>query len=134
MESRFIGTEFFATLIDGWFPRVGFGSFLKTSFGVLPHYASFAKGVINASDLLYFLIGTGIFLTLNGFWLEGRLRPKAKTIFASAAAASLAIFVTFNWLIGDVAIARLDLTSQKIYFSNSLHLFMTFRVRLLDDN
>lgn len=107
------GTEFVAASIDGWLP--GFGSLLKDIFGVLPHFASFARGVIDIRDLLYFVIGTGIFLTLNGFWLEGRMRPKANTIFVSATAVCVGIFLVFNWFVLDINLGRFDLTERKIF-------------------
>lgn len=107
------GTEITAASIDGWFP--GLGTFLKLFLGLLPHFASFARGVLDLKDILYFVIGTVIFLVLNGFWMEGRMRPKAKTIFTTATVISLGIFILFNWLMGDFSGARLDLTQGKIY-------------------
>ncbi len=107
------GTELTAASVDGWLP--GFGTFLKLYFGLLPHFASFARGVLDLKDVLYFVIGSVIFLTLNGFWLEGRMRPKAKTIFTTATVICIAIFILFNWLLGSYSLGRLDLTSAKIY-------------------
>jgi len=107
------GTELTAASIDGWLP--GFGTFLKLFFGLLPHFSSFARGVLDLKDILYFVIGCAIFLVLNGFWMEGRMRPKAKTIFAVATVISIAIFILFNWLLGDFSGGRLDLTMGKIY-------------------
>ncbi len=110
-----VGTDFIAASIDGWFPGIALGSFLKNTFGLLPHFSGFAKGVLDLRDFLYFAVGTIIFLILNGFWLEGRSRPKAKAIFASATLISVGIFLVFNFLIYDVAMGRFDLTQQKIY-------------------
>lgn len=114
-----IGTDFVAATLDGWLQGLGLGTFLKSTFGLLPHYGGFAKGVFDVRDLLYFLLGTAIFLVLNGFWLEGRMRPKAKTIFGTATGVSLGIFLLFNWLIADISLGRFDLTEKKIYTVSS---------------
>ncbi|MCM8776345.1 MAG: Gldg family protein, partial [Candidatus Omnitrophica bacterium] len=108
-----IGTEFLAVTIDGWIP--GLGTFLQEFIGSAPHFQSFAKGVIDNRDVLYFVAGAAIFLVLNGFWLEGRMRPKAKTIFTSAVVISAGIFLMGNWFISSLPIGRFDLTEGKVY-------------------
>ena len=109
----FVGTDLVSATIDGWIS--GGGTLLKILFGMLPHYASFARGIIDWRDVLYFVSGTAIFLVLNGFWLEGRSRPKAAAIFSTATAISIGIFLIANWLLSDVALGRIDLTDGKIY-------------------
>ncbi|PIQ87449.1 MAG: hypothetical protein COV74_00665 [Candidatus Omnitrophica bacterium CG11_big_fil_rev_8_21_14_0_20_45_26] len=109
------GTDYVATSLDGWFGQIGLGSALKVAFGALPHYASFTRGVIDMRDVLYFLLGTFIFLMLNTFWLDGRMRPRAKTLFTTCVILSLGIFTGFNWAVSDTPMGRYDLTSQKIY-------------------
>lgn len=108
-----IGTEFMSSSIDGWLP--GFGSFLSQFLGTSTHFDSFAKGVIDNRDVLYFAGGTVIFLVLNGFWLEGRMRPRAKSIFVTATLICAGIFLTANWLFAGIPIGRFDLTEGKIY-------------------
>ena len=108
-----VGTGFFASAVDGWVP--GLGTFLRNFLGVTRHFDSFAKGVVDNRDVLYFLTGAGIFLVLNGFWLEGRMRPKAKTIFATATVVCVGIFLAANWLIAELPLGRFDLTQGKIY-------------------
>ncbi|MBI3316654.1 MAG: Gldg family protein [Candidatus Omnitrophica bacterium] len=108
-----VGTEFLSSSIDGWIP--GLGSFFSQFLGTSSHFDSFAKGVIDGGDLLYFVIGSLIFLVLNGFWLEGRMRPRAKSIFATATLICAGIFLTTNWLFAGVSIGRFDLTEGKIY-------------------
>ncbi len=107
------GTEFIASSIDGWIP--GLGSFLRQFIGCAGHYESFARGVADNRDILYFLAGTVIFLVLNGYWLEGRMKPGAKKIFSGAVMVSLAIFLAGNWLLAGVSIGRFDLTEGKLY-------------------
>jgi ABC-type uncharacterized transport system involved in gliding motility auxiliary subunit/ABC-type transport system involved in multi-copper enzyme maturation permease subunit len=108
-----IGTEFIASTIDGWLP--GLGGLLMTGVGVPRHFASFQKGVVDVRDTLYFLLGTGLVLTLNGFWIEGRMRPGQRRTFAIAAALAGAIFVVGNWIVSDLALGRFDLTAGKLY-------------------
>ena len=108
-----IGTDLFASSVDGWLP--GLGSFLRNYIGSPRHFDSFAKGVVDTQDVLYFLIGMVVFLVLNGFWLEGRMRPKAKTIFSSALLISVGIFIFANVLLSGLSLGRFDLTEGKIY-------------------
>jgi ABC-2 type transport system permease protein len=56
--------------IDGWVG--GLGSFLQGSVGLASHYQSLQRGVLQLSDLAYFLGLTAVFLALNAIWLDGR--------------------------------------------------------------
>lgn len=108
-----VGAEFTVASIEGWVP--GLGELLRSTFGMIGHYASFERGVIDTRDILYFIIGAAIFLVLNGLWLESRLRPKAATFFAVTSLVGLAIFAVGNYLISDTPIGRFDLTEGRIY-------------------
>jgi len=107
------GMDYIASIIDGWLP--GIGTFVKEYFGLVKHYNSFEKGVIDLKDILYFVIMTVIFLFLNVFALEERLRPKAKLLFTCAVIICIAISVLVNWIITDITFGRFDLTESKIY-------------------
>ncbi len=107
------GTEFLAASIDSWVP--GFGSFLRQFIGAAGHFESFARGVADNRDILYFAGGTVIFLVLNGFWLEGRMRAGAKKIFTIAVAVCCGIFLLGNWFFATIPMGRFDLTEGKIY-------------------
>jgi len=87
---HFVGTEWIAGSIDGWLP--GFGTFLRVFLGSAGHYESFAKGIIDNRDILYFLIGAVIFLVLNSFWLDSRMKRGTKKIFSSAVVICIGIF------------------------------------------
>jgi ABC-type transport system involved in multi-copper enzyme maturation permease subunit/ABC-type uncharacterized transport system involved in gliding motility auxiliary subunit len=108
-----LGMDFLATFFDGWIS--GLGSFMKNCIGASGHLASFGRGVIDIKDLLYFIVMSFIFLLLNGFSFEGRLRPKAKFVFGSAVAVCLAGTILFNWLVKDLSLGRFDITENKIY-------------------
>lgn len=108
-----LGTQFIATSIDGWVS--GLGTWLRTYVGMTSHVVSFQRGVLDVRDVVYFAVGTALFLILNGFWIEGRLRPRQRRIFATAVALAGVIFVLTNWLIGDLALGRYDLTQGKLY-------------------
>jgi len=108
-----IGIDFIAGLIDGWLP--GTGTFLMTNFGMTRHFESFAKGVVDNRDILYFIVMIAAFLALNVFSIEDRLRPKAKLFFSVAVAICLGISMTLNSLVGDVFMGRFDLTEDKLY-------------------
>ncbi|MBN1912849.1 MAG: hypothetical protein JW788_00455, partial [Candidatus Omnitrophica bacterium] len=109
----FLGTDFIASFLDGWIS--GLGSFLKNYFGAASHLVSLSKGVIDIKDILYFVAMSFIFLLLNGFFFEGRLRPRAKAVFGAAVAVCLAGVLLFNWLVHDLPLARFDITQNKIY-------------------
>lgn len=108
-----VGTEFIASTIDGWFR--GLGGFLMNTIGITRHFDSFEKGVVDLRDVAYFLLGATVVLTLNGFWIEGRMRPGQRRIFVIASAVSAAIFLLSNWLLNDLSIGRFDLTDGRLY-------------------
>ncbi len=108
-----VGTEFIAATLDGWVS--GMGNFLRYFFGTTHHYDSFTKGVIDNRDVLFFTVGTVLFLALNGFWLEARMRANASKIFSLALFLSIGIFFTSNWLLSDINLGRFDITDGKIF-------------------
>lgn len=108
-----LGTDFTAGSLDGWLP--GVGSFLKSSIGMLQHFDTFQKGVIDIRDALYFVTGTAIFLVLNKFWLDGRMKPKSKSMFITACFISAGIFSIVNFVFSDMPIGRFDRTEGRIY-------------------
>ncbi len=65
-----LGIPAVSATVDGWIG--GLGSFLQNAFGLMPHYQSLVRGVLQLGDLAYFLTLTGVFLALNTLWLEGR--------------------------------------------------------------
>jgi len=108
-----LGTDFIAAYIDGIWG--GLGSTLAYLLGVTGHFQSFARGVLEISDILFFVTWIAIFLFLNSFYIEGRDRPKARSIFAGTVAVSFIIGMLFNWVISDMSFGRFDLTEGKIY-------------------
>jgi len=64
------GLDFVAQMGDGWVH--GLGSFIQKYIGLSAHYNMMQRGVITLGDLAYFLGLSGLFLTLNAYWLEGR--------------------------------------------------------------
>ncbi|MCM8801143.1 MAG: Gldg family protein [Candidatus Omnitrophica bacterium] len=109
----FIGTDFFAFLLDGWF--AGLGTFIKNYIGSAVHFNSFNRGVVDLRDIIYFSVTTSVFLLLNGFFLETRLKPKSKVFFSLAVVICIVGVVIFNWLVNDLLVIRLDLTENKVY-------------------
>ena len=111
------GTEFVASSLDGWV--AGLGTFIRHFLGSADHYATFAKGVIDNRDVLYFVAGSTVALVLNGFWIEGRMRPKAASIFTTAALISAGIFLLSNWLVAGVPLGRFDMSQGQAYTISS---------------
>ena len=112
-----MGTEFVASSLDGWI--AGLGTFVRHFLGAADHYAAFAKGVIDGRDVLYFTVGSAAALVLNGFWIEGRMRPKAASIFATAALICAGIFLLSNWLVAGVPLGRFDMSESRAYTVSS---------------
>ena len=108
-----LGTEFVAASLDGWV--TGLGTFLRHFLGAGDHYAAFAKGVIDNKDVVYFAVGGAAALALNGFWVEGRMRPKAASIFTTAALICAAIFLMSNWFVAGLPLGRFDLSEGRTY-------------------
>ncbi len=109
----FMGLDFIASFLDGWVS--GLGTFLMNYVGAASHLMGFNKGVIDIKDIIYFAAGSSVFLLLNGFFLEGRLRPKSRLVFGAAVVSSLFGLVVFNWLVHDIPVGRFDITEDKIY-------------------
>ncbi len=65
-----IGTDYVATLIDGWVD--GLGMFLQNYVGITQHFSGIERGVIDLRDVIYFVSVTVLFLVLNTLSLEGR--------------------------------------------------------------
>ena len=108
-----LGTEFVAASLDGWIP--GIGTFFRHFLGAGDHYATFAKGVIDNRDVVYFAVGSAVALVLNGFWIEGRMRPKAASVFTTAALICAAIFLMSNWFVAGLPLGRFDLSEGGTY-------------------
>lgn len=108
-----LGTEFIASTVDGWWP--GVGGFLQQHLGVATHVAAFHKGVVDGRDVAYFALLTGVFLALNGVWMEGRLRPRARAAFATACGLGVAIAVAAHGVLQQLPLGRADWTAGRSY-------------------
>ena len=108
-----LGTDFVSTYLDS--ACSGLGTLLSTIIGVTGHYDTFTRGVIELTDLLYFLVWTGLLLFLNTIYIEGRSRPNVRAIFSLATALSIGIGLGFNWLLIGESLMRVDTTQDKIY-------------------
>jgi len=56
------GEERVASVLDGLFPGLALGSFLREHISVLPPYGEFVRGVVRLSSLVYFGLLSGLFL------------------------------------------------------------------------
>ncbi|HRI87918.1 MAG TPA: Gldg family protein [Candidatus Hydrogenedentes bacterium] len=108
-----LGTSFIASYIDGFVP--GLGSTLSTLIGMVEHYQTFTRGVIEVVDIAYFLIWTVLFLVLNIMFIEQRNRPGSRVGYAVAIAISMGVGLLFNFLVTDLSLGRWDLTEDKAY-------------------
>lgn len=109
----FIGTDFFSSVIGGWLGPVA--TFLSDYVGLTRHFEGIQRGVIDVRALIYFISMTVLFLALNAIYLEGRLRPRARTVFAGAVVLLLVAAVMINVVASGFRAGRFDLTEGKIY-------------------
>ncbi len=107
------GTGFIQSYVDGVFP--GLGSTLGELIGFTIHFTTFTRGIVEMSDILFFVSWTALFLFLNGFFLEIRNRPGLKLSFSSGVGLALLIGLLFNWITNDSSFGRFDLTEGKIH-------------------
>ncbi|MBI3292784.1 MAG: Gldg family protein [Elusimicrobia bacterium] len=107
------GTDLIAATMDSWWP--GLGGFLQQHLGITSHFAPFQKGVLDGRDLAYFLLLVSAFLSLNGIWMEGRLRPRARLAFALACALSLGVAMAAQAVFQQLPIGRFDWTANRAY-------------------
>lgn len=112
-----VGIEFISAFIDGWLP--GVGTFLNETLGISSHFNSFAKGVIDIGDLLFFISFSCLFLIINIYTLEGYLRMRAVKTFMLGCIILIGIGVFFNGIIRDMNLGRIDLTEDKIFTVSS---------------
>ncbi|HOE65927.1 MAG TPA: Gldg family protein [Candidatus Hydrogenedentes bacterium] len=114
-----LGTNFIASYLDGLFSEkswlAGLGTTLGELVGVIEHYNSFTRGVIDIADVLYFVVWTALFLVLNGLYIDSRNRRGAKMAIGTAAALCIGIGLAFNWLILKQSFGRFDMTEDKIF-------------------
>jgi ABC-type uncharacterized transport system involved in gliding motility auxiliary subunit/ABC-type transport system involved in multi-copper enzyme maturation permease subunit len=109
----FVGTDFFTTIIGGWLSMIA--TFLHDYVGLTRHFDGIQRGIIDARALIYFISMTVLFLALNAVYLEGRLRPRAKSIFAGALVLLGVAAVMVNVVASGFRAGRFDLTQGKMY-------------------
>ena len=107
------GTDFIATFLDGWI--TGLGTFLKEAMGIPSHFSSFAKGVLDMRDVIFFAAFSVIFLIVNILTLEGHIRMKKAKGFWLGIIFLLAIGLFLNGIMYNIRLKRIDLTSDKLY-------------------
>lgn len=108
-----LGTPFIATALDGWI--TGLGSTLARLLGVTSHYAVFTRGIVELTDVLFFLGWSAVFLFLNGLYLEGRNRRSFGFLFSCATVLCMGLGLVCNALIKDMSLGRFDWTAGQIH-------------------
>jgi ABC-type transport system involved in multi-copper enzyme maturation permease subunit len=112
-----VGTGFIQSYLDNMLP--GVGHLLGQLLGFTGHFSSFGRGVIEPTDILFFLSWTVLFLFLNGFYLEIRNRPESKFSLSGGIALVLALGMLLNWVLTGTSLGRLDMTEGRIYTVSS---------------
>ena len=113
LVSILLGTNLVSSSIEGWLP--GLGAFLREALGLLPHFNPFVKGVVPLRDVVFFLIYTGVFLTLNYFTIFGFLRYFRRRLFYPLTLVLLGLALVSNALLGQIRLPRFDFTEERLY-------------------
>jgi len=108
-----LGTELIALQLDAWTGDAG--SFLRRYVGLAARFEAIERGVIDTRDVLYFLLGTGTFLTLDGIWIKVRMQPRAGRSMVQAMALLLPMWLLAMMVIEPMGLGRFDLTEDKLY-------------------
>ena len=61
----FTGNELSVSILDGLWPALRIGTFLRTHFSALPHFETFVRGIIDFGSIAYFLLVGLFFLWLS---------------------------------------------------------------------
>lgn len=109
-----LGTDFIATVLDGWWPELALGSLLKRVVGVTPHYETFMRGIIGVPEFFYFVIWSSLFLFLNALYLESSCRRSIGIFFSVAFLLCMGCGVLFNIFVAGLPLGRFDFTEGKV--------------------
>lgn len=113
LATALLGNDFVAAFIDGWV--AGLGQVLQKGLGASYHFAAFERGLIDSSDVIYFLSFTAALLILNGFTLDSKIKLRSPKRFYVATVFLLGIAFMLNLIVSDLRPGRIDLTEGRIY-------------------
>ncbi len=85
---------------------------LITSLGIVTHYESVSRGVLDSRDLLYFVLMAGFFILITRIVLEWKRVPIKKSLTHFLVYISLLVVVN---RVSETNFFRFDLTSEKRY-------------------
>ncbi len=83
--------------------------------GIFMHYDNLARGLVQGSDIVFFLIWIVVFLILNGLAIERRCRPHNLKMYLAAVVILIAIGFVGNLITSRISLGRYDLTEEKIF-------------------
>lgn len=108
----------FLIIIGSELVQMNFGlDFIIEKIGLLSHYQSISRGVLDIRDVLYFVAFILAFLSIAFYLLiKDKFPPKNKSLnYARVALVVLIILTVFIGYIGQVIPGRIDFTSSKVY-------------------
>ncbi len=110
-----LGTPFVAAQVDGWTGSLELGTRVLSFVAMTRHFEGAEKGLIDLRDGLYFLAMTVLFLGFNALHLDSRMRPRAKSRFATNIVVYALLVLFVNIVASGFTAGRFDLTEEKIY-------------------
>lgn len=99
--------------LDGW--AVGLGTFIRRQISVPAHMESFGKGIIDLSDLGFFLSLSAALVGLTVYTLASRtnVRERDRFLAATTLLSLIGIFAALNF--NELSLGRIDTTEGKVY-------------------
>ena len=107
------GTDLVALQLDAWTGDLG--TFLSRYVGLAGRFAAIERGVVDLRDLLYFALGTGLFLALNALWIRVRMQPRARRSLAVGGGLLGPIWLLSMMVVEPLDLGRFDLTEDRLY-------------------
>ncbi|MBI1883114.1 MAG: Gldg family protein [Chlamydiae bacterium] len=110
-----LGMPLVALQLDGWTGTLALGTRILKFVAMTPHFEGVERGLLDARDVIYFLSMTALFLGLNVFYLESRMKPHAKRQLIVYTFVYTCLILFFNGVADGFTRERFDLTEEKIY-------------------
>lgn len=110
-----LGMQFVAAQVDGWTGPLQMGTRILGFVAMTKHFESVERGLIDLRDVIYFITMTVLFLGLNAFHLDSRMRPHTRRRIAINFGVYAALTIFANVVAAGFTSGRFDLTEEEIY-------------------
>ncbi|MFQ5561587.1 MAG: Gldg family protein, partial [Nitrospinota bacterium] len=109
------GIPFITAQLDGWSGFFALGTKLQNFVGVTQHFEGLQRGVIDIKNLVYFIGMSILFLLLNSWFTDIRLRKGGKFKASVYGVVIFCAVVFLNVVASRIEGGRFDLTEDKLF-------------------